>query len=69
MAFPKKKIEIKSKYFITPWITKGIRKSSKHKQRLYEKYLKIRSKENEKLTKLLKTYSRELKKCEKFLSR
>ena len=44
----KKKIEIKSKYLNTPWITKGIRKSSKRKQRLYEKYLKIRSKENEK---------------------
>ena len=45
--FQKKEIEIKSKYLNTPWITKGIRKSSKRKQRLYEKYLKIRSKENE----------------------
>ena len=47
VAFPKKEIEIKSKYLNTPWITKEIRKSSKRKQRLYEKYLKIRSKENE----------------------
>ena len=47
VAFPKKEIEIKSKYLNTPWITKGIRKSSKRKQRLYEKYLKIKSKENE----------------------
>ena len=39
--------QVKSKYLNTPWITKGIRKSSKRKQRLYEKYLKIRSKENE----------------------
>ena len=62
VAFPKKEIEIKSKYLNTPWITKGIRKSSKRKQRLYEKYLKIRSKENEKTYKTYKTYSRELKK-------
>ena len=58
---PKKEIEIKSKYLNTPWITKGIRKSSKRKQRLYEKYLKIRSKENERTYKTCKTYSRELK--------
>ena len=38
VAFPKKEIEIKSKYLNTPWITKGIRKS-KRKQCLYEKYL------------------------------
>ena len=62
VAFPKKEIEIKSKYLNTPSITKGIRKSSKRKQLLYEKYLEIRSKENEKLTKLIKPYSRELKK-------
>ena len=43
-AFPKKEIEIKSKYLNTPWITKEIRKSFKRKQLLYEKYLKIRSK-------------------------
>ena len=48
VAFPNKNIEIKSKHLNTPWITKGLRKSSKRKQRLYEKYLKIRSKENEK---------------------
>ena len=31
VAFPKKEIEIKSKYLNTPWITEGIRKSSKRK--------------------------------------
>ena len=68
--FQKKEIEIKSKYLNTPWITKGIRKSSKRKQRLYEKYLKIRSKKMKKLTKLIKTCSREFKNCEeKLLSR
>ena len=29
------------------WITKGIRRSSKHKQRLYEKFLKNQNKKNE----------------------
>ena len=40
IAFPKKEIEIKSKYLNNPWITIGLRKSSKRKQRLYEKFLK-----------------------------
>ena len=46
VAFQKKEIEIKSKHINTPWITKDQRKSSKRKQCLYGKYLKIRSKEN-----------------------
>ena len=58
----KKKKEIKSKYLNTPWITKGIRKSSKHKQRLYEKYLKLRSKENEKSYKTYKNLFGRIKK-------
>ena len=71
VAFLKKEIEIKSKYLNTPWITKGIRKSSKRKQLLYEKYLKIRSKENEKTYKTYKNlFERIKKKCEeKLLSR
>ena len=56
VVFPKKEIEIKGKYLNTPWITKWIRKSSKRKQRLYEKYLNGRSKENEKTYKNIKTY-------------
>ena len=63
VAFPKKEIEIKSKYLNTPWITKRIRKSSKSKQHLNEKHLKIRSKENKKTYKTYKNlYPRELKK-------
>ena len=62
VAFPKKEIEIKSKYLNTPWITKGIRKSSKRKQRLYEKYLKLRSKENEKTYKTYKNLFERIKK-------
>ena len=39
-AFPLQKIKIKGKSLVSPWITKGIRKSSRKKQRLYEKFLK-----------------------------
>ena len=60
--FQKKEIEIKSKYLNTPWITKGIRKSSKHKQCFYEKYLKRRSNENEKTYKTYKNLFERIKK-------
>ena len=56
VAFLEKEIDIKSKCINTPWITKSQRKFSKRKQCLYEKYLKIRSKENEILTKHTKNY-------------
>ena len=45
--FPKKKIQIKSKNLASPWITSGIAKSSKRKQKLYEKYLKRKTLRNE----------------------
>ena len=61
-VFQKKEIEIKSKYLNTPWITKGIRKSSRRKQSYYEKYLKIRSKENEKTCKTYKNLFERIKK-------
>ena len=35
-AFPERKIEIKQKNLSSSWISKGLRKSSKRKQRLYE---------------------------------
>ena len=35
---PKKQIKLKSKDLRSPWITNGIRKSSKRKQRLYENF-------------------------------
>ena len=44
--FPLKRIEIKEKNIISPWITAGIKKSSKQKQRLYDKYLKRKSERN-----------------------
>ena len=45
--FPKKKIQIKTKNLASPWITKGIIKSSKRKQKLYEKFLKRKTPQNE----------------------
>ena len=42
-AFPLQKIKIKGKSLVSPWITKGIRKSSRKKQRLYEKFLKYKT--------------------------
>ena len=45
--FPKEKIQIKSKNIASPWITKGIIKSSKRKQKLYEKFLKRKTHLNE----------------------
>ena len=47
-CFPKAKFKIKSNNKTNPWITKGIAKSSKRKQKLYEKLLKNRSIQNEK---------------------
>ena len=34
------KIKLKQKKHFTPWITRGIKKSSKRKQKIYEKFLK-----------------------------
>ena len=41
--FPRKKIELKIKDIKNPWITSGIKKSSKRKQCLHEKFFKTRS--------------------------
>ena len=65
VAFPKKEIEVKSKYLNTPWITIGLRKSSKRKQRLYEKFLKKRTLDNEKIYKDYKNLFEKIKKCAK----
>ena len=64
-AFPKQKIKIKRKSFISPWLTKGLVKSSKKKQRLYEKCLKNRSPEKELNYKQYKTLFESLKKKSK----
>ena len=50
------KSKIKSNKKANPWITKEIVKSSERKQKLYEKYLKNRSIQNEKLYKFYKNF-------------
>ena len=44
---PKSEVKVKFKSDQSPWITKGIAKSSEKKQRLYEKFLKNRTPKNE----------------------
>ena len=46
--FPMNKMKIKTKDLESPWITKGIKKSSKKKQRLYSKFLKKRNEKTKK---------------------
>ena len=46
--FPVKVIAIKTKNLLSPWIAKGVKKSSKRKQKLYENFLKKKSPKNEK---------------------
>ena len=53
-AFPKVEIKIKTKSLLSPWMTKGLLKSSKKKQKLYEKFLKRRTYSNEKIYKSYK---------------
>ena len=77
VAFPETKIEIKTKNLLSPWLTKGLRKSSKRKQKLYKKFLKKRNLANEMAYKSCKNlfekfkknskhsyYQGKLKKCE-----
>ena len=64
-AFPKQKIKIKRKSFNSPWMTKGLVKSSKKKQRLYENFLKNRNPEKELNYKQYKTLFESLKKKSK----
>ena len=47
-CFPIKVKEIKTKNLPSPSVTKGIKMSSKRKQKLYEKFLKKKSPKNEK---------------------
>ena len=45
--FPKVLVRLKTKHIQSPWITKGIIKSSKRKQKFYEKFLKHQTRETE----------------------
>ena len=58
---PLKKFEIKRKDFLSPWITKVLKKSSKRKQKLYVKFLKTKSFKAEKRYKSYKNLFEKLK--------
>ena len=60
--FPKVFIRLKTKHIQSPWITKEIAKSSKRKQKLYEKFLKHRTRETELTYKSYKNLFESLKK-------
>ena len=55
--FPLKKRKLKTKDLKSPWISAGIKKSSKRKQRLYTKFLKSRNQKNETEYKNYKKFS------------
>ena len=63
--FPKKKIKLRPQKYSNPWVTKGIKKSSKRKQKLYEKCLKNRNEKNEKLYKSYKSLFESVKRKSK----
>ena len=58
IAFLEQKTKIKNKKLSSTWITKGLQSSSKRKQKLYEKFLKKRSKPVKKDTRHIKHYSK-----------
>ena len=59
--FLKSEVKVKFKSDQSPWITKGIAKSSKKKQRLYEKFLRNRNPKNQETYKTCKNYLKLLK--------
>ena len=65
--FPTKIIKVKNKDLNSPWITKGIKKSSKWEQRLYEKFLKNRIEKHELAYKTYKRLFESIKKYSKKL--
>ena len=64
-AFPKLEITIKPKNLISTWITKELMKSPKQKQKLYNKFLKSRTKENKVIYKAYKNLFWAIKKKKK----
>ena len=61
VKFPLTEIEIKSKNQKMPWFSKGLKKPSKTKQRLYVKFLKDKSTESEEKYKNHKNHFEKLK--------
>ena len=64
-SFPNKEVKTKHKKTSNPWITNGILKSSKRKQKLYEKFLKNRTTENESIYKTYKNLFETIKRKSK----
>ena len=64
LAFPLKTFSVKRKTLQNPWMTKGFLKSSKRKQKLYEKFVKKRS-PRENIYKAYKSLFESLKKKSK----
>ena len=62
MLFPLKDFQIKVKDLKKPWISKGLKKSSNQKQRLYIKFLKHKSTQNEQIYKNYKHLFEKLRK-------
>ncbi|XP_065639635.1 uncharacterized protein LOC136072356 [Hydra vulgaris] len=60
--FPVSEITLKPKTLSSPWITKGLKKSSKIKQKLYIKYLKTKSHANLRIYKNYKTLFEKIRK-------
>ena len=65
LAFPLKTFSVKEKTLQNPWMTKVLLKSSKRKQKLYEKFVKKRSPRNENIYKAYKSVFESLKKKSK----
>ena len=63
--FPKSEVKVKFKSDQSPWITKAIAKSSKKKQRLYEKFLNNRTPKNEEIYKTYKNIFETIKRRSK----
>ena len=64
-CFPMVEIQVKSRNPFRPWIIKGIAKSSKKKQKLYQKYLKNRNPQNLATHKTYKDLSETIKRKSK----
>ena len=64
-SFPKSEVKVKFKSDQSPWITKGIAKSSKKIQRLYKKFLKNRTPKNEETDKNYKNLFETIKRRSK----
>ena len=60
--FPLKDFQIKVKDLQAPWISKGLKKSSKQKQKIYIKFLKNKSIQNEQICKNYKHLFEKLRK-------